>query len=115
MSELKDLVIPFLIGGSIITGVKYASTHIKNPVVAAIIGGIPTGLISIYFINDSNVLKYSYNYFFITLALLTSIVIFHILYVYTNLQKDVILLISLLCWALFIGIRYTITNTKKHD
>ena len=115
MSEIKSLVVPFLIGGSVIAGVKYASIHIKNAAVAAIIGGVPTGLISIYFIKDSKSLRYCHNYFFVTLSLLTSIAIFYILRTYTDLKKDVILLISLICWAVFIGIRYTVAKTEKDD
>ena len=34
MTDLKSIIIPFLIGGTVISGVKYASSHIKNPAVA---------------------------------------------------------------------------------
>lgn len=115
MSILKSLLAPFLIGGTIIAGVKYASTHIKNPAIAAIIGGIPTGLISIYFINDSEAISYSHNYFMVTFSLLMSITIFYILRTRTKIHKDIILFISLLCWAVFIGITYIITKKKKHN
>ena len=106
MSEVKKLIIPFLIGGTVIAGVKYASTHIKNPALAAIIGGVPTGLLAIYFISDEKTLKYAYNYFFVTLSLLASIAIFYNLNTHSNLTKNVSLLISILLWATFISIRY---------
>ena len=67
MTDLKSIIIPFLIGGTVISGVKYASSYIENPAVAAIIGGIPTGLISMYFVSDEKTLKYAHNYFFVTL------------------------------------------------
>ena len=47
--EIKSLIIPFLLGGTVIAGVKFAATHLDDPALAAIIGGVPTGLISIYF------------------------------------------------------------------
>lgn len=110
MSDLKSIIIPFLIGGTVISGVKYASTNFKNPAIAAIIGGIPTGLISIYFISSDKSLKYAHNYFFVTLSLLTSIAVFYILHTYTELKKDIVLLISLCCWATFIFIRYSVAG-----
>ena len=107
MSVLKNIIIPFLIGGTIISGVKYSSTYIKNPAIAAIIGGIPTGLISIYFIiDDEKTRKYVYNYFFVTLSLLISICIFYALIIYTKLNKNIILIISLCLWVILISIRY---------
>jgi peptidoglycan/LPS O-acetylase OafA/YrhL len=110
MSELKSIIIPFLIGGTVISGVKYASSHVQNTALAAIIGGVPTGLIAIYFVSDEKSLKYAHTYFFVTLSLLTAIAIFYVLHTYTNMKKDVVLLISLICWATFIGIRYMLAG-----
>ena len=106
MTDLKSIIIPFLIGGTVISGVKYASSYIENPAVAAIIGGIPTGLISMYFVSDEKTLKYAHNYFFVTLSLLTAIAVFYVLHTYTEVKKDIVLLISLCCCAVFIAIRY---------
>ncbi len=110
MSDLKSIIVPFLIGGFVISGVKYTSSHVKNPALAAIIGGVPTGLISIYFVSDEKTLKYAHNYFFVTLSLLISISVFYILHTYTSLQKDIVLLIALICWATLIGIRYMLAG-----
>ena len=110
MSDIKGLIIPFLIGGTVIAGVKYASEHIKNPAVAAVIGGIPTGLISIYFIADAKCLKYAHNYFFVTLSLLAAIAIFYSIYTYSNLSKGISLAISLVCWTILIMLRYLTTG-----
>ena len=106
MINVKSLILPFLIGGTVISGVKYASENIKNPAIAAVIGGIPTGLLSIYFVADSKSLKYAHNYFFVTLALLIAIAIFYNIHTYSNLSKGAVLAISLVCWALLIIIRY---------
>jgi hypothetical protein len=110
---LKSLIIPFLVGGTVISGVKYSSTHIKNPAVAAIIGGIPTGLLALYFVNNDKSLQYAYNYFFITLSLLTSVSIFFMLHTYTKIPKNQVLLISVMCWAILITIRYMFAG--KHS
>tara|TARA_B110000908_G_C10077973_1_gene368205 strand:+ start:359 stop:712 length:354 start_codon:yes stop_codon:yes gene_type:complete len=111
--NLKNLIIPFLIGGTVIAGVKYASVHIKNPAIAAIIGGVPTGLISIYFVSDGKTLKYAHNYFYVTLSLLMAIAIFYTLHTYTNMSKDAVLAISLVCWAIFIAIRYMLAGKDQ--
>lgn len=110
MADLKSIIIPFLIGGTVISGVKYVSSHIKNPAVAAIIGGVPTGLISMYFVSDEKTLKYAHNYFFVTLSLLTAIAVFYVLHTYTEVKKDIVLLIALGCWALFIAIKYVVAG-----
>lgn len=112
MSTVKNLIIPFLIGGTVIAGVKYASVHIKNPAVAAIIGGVPTGLISIYFVTDGKSLKYAHNYFFVTLSLLAAIAIFYTLHTYTNISKNMSVALALVCWATFIAIRYTLAGKE---
>ena len=108
MTSLKGLIAPFIIGGTVIAGVKYASTHIKNPAIAAIIGGVPTGLISIYFLSDDESLKYAHNYFFVTLSLLAAIALFYTLYTHTNISRNLSVGIALIFWASFIGIRYVL-------
>lgn len=113
MSSISSLIIPFLIGGTVIASVKYASSHIKNPGVAAIIGGIPTGLLAIYFIAEDETMGYTHNYFFVTLSLLVSIAVFYIINKHTELKKDIILLISLLCWATLVGISYMLEKNKS--
>ena len=108
MSGLKSLIAPFFIGGSVLAGVKYTSEHIKNPLVSAVIGGIPTGLIAIFLISSKKSIDYSYQYFFVTLSLLISIALFHILIVYTHMHKNTILILSLICWVFLIAIIHSI-------
>lgn len=85
MSEVKDLIVPFLLGGTIIAGVKFAATHLDNPALAAMLGGLPTGLISIYFLAQEETIGYAKNYFHVTLCLLTAIMVFYLLSVYTKM------------------------------
>jgi hypothetical protein len=110
MTDVKKLIVPFLIGGTFIAGTKYASTHIKNPAVAAIIAGVPTGLISIYFVSDEKTFKYAHNYFFVTLSLLVVISVFYTLHTYTKLSKNIILLVALILWVVFITILYIVAG-----
>lgn len=104
--EIKSLIIPFLLGGTIIAGVKFAATHLDDPALAAIIAAIPTGLISIYFLSSDKSLGYAHNYFYITLILATSIMLFYVLQSNTKMHKNLILLISLGTWGLLAFLRY---------
>lgn len=114
MSAVKGLILPFLIGGTIITGVKFTATHIDNPALAAILGGLPTGLISIYFLTSEKSISYAHDYFFVTLSLLTAIMVFYMINVHTKLSKNLILLIALFSWATLIGLRYVLIR-RKHN
>jgi len=44
-------IIPFLIGGGTVAGVKLLST-VVSPVYAAILGALPVGFLAVYFIED---------------------------------------------------------------
>jgi hypothetical protein len=112
MSDLKGLIIPFLIGGSVIAGVKFAATHLDNPALAAILGGLPTGLISIYFLTSSKSIGYAHDYFYVTLILATAILTFYLLHIHTKMDKNVILLISLISWASLVVARYLYVSKK---
>jgi hypothetical protein len=103
--DIKSLIIPFIIGGFTVAGVKFASKNISNTAIAALIGAIPIGLISIVFISNDKSLGYSENYFFITLALLTSIAFFYTLRTYTNWNKNLILVLALILWGVIATIR----------
>jgi hypothetical protein len=115
MSELKSLIIPFLIGGTIIASVKYASTHLDNPALAAIIGGFPTGLLSIYFVSASKSGEYAHDYFFVTLILLASIMIFYLIHTYSALDKRVTWVIAVMFWVIMVMIRYFVVHPPKNS
>ena len=106
MSELKGLIIPFLLGGATIAGVKYMAAHLNNPALAAILGGLPVGLLSIYVITSQNSVEYAHNYFYVTLILATAILSFYIIHIHTKLDKNIVLLISIVIWAVLVITRY---------
>ena len=53
MSLIYKYAVPFLIGGFTISGIKYASHHMKQKY-AAVIGALPLGLLSTYFVIEAN-------------------------------------------------------------
>lgn len=117
MAELKNLIFPFLFGGSIIAGVKFTATHLNNPALAAIIAATPIGLISIYFLPADKTIEYAENYFYITLILATVIMVFYLLCIHTKIDKNLVLLIVLGVRAGLILIKYLIQSryNKKKD
>lgn len=115
MSILKELFIPFVIGGSVITTVKFMSTRLDIPALAAIFGGLPIGLVSIYFISSENSIGYAHNYFYVTLILSISIIFFYLLRIHTKMDKNFALSIALLTWATLVFGRYLLISQKKNN
>ena len=111
MIDIKNLVVPFLIGGVTVSTVKFLS-NIGNPALAAIAGALPIGLISIFLLTSSDSVVYSKNYFFITLILAFSIALFYMLIIHTKLPKNVALGIAVFCWISIVSMRYFITHKK---
>lgn len=94
----ENLIVPFLTGGVIVALVKYSAAVMKDTKLAAVIGGFPIGLFSIYFLSDKQALDYGWDYGVITSVLLFSIIVFNIMYKYFKLSKEVAHVISLLTW-----------------
>ena len=109
---LVTLLEPFLIGGSIIAGAKWASLYL-NPGLAAVIGGAPTGLISSMFISENNRVDYVYNYIFVTIILLLAVLIYYFLLTKTELSKRIAFIIALGFW-IFVQLinQYRLGNLK---
>lgn len=114
MSKLNNLIVPFFLGGSIISGIKFAATNMNNTILASVIGGIPTGLLAIYFVSNQNSLVYINNYFYVTLSLLIAILVFYFVHRYTNISKNFVLLISILIWISLVGIHYFMTQDEHN-
>ena len=49
MNELMEYIALFLVGGFTLVGIKYASEYV-SPIMAGIIGALPIGLFSTYFL-----------------------------------------------------------------
>ncbi len=94
---LITLLEPFLIGGSVIAGAKWASLYL-NPGLAAVIGGAPTGLISSMFIASDQRNDYVYNYIFVTAILLVAVLVYYFILTKTELDKTYAFIIAVGFW-----------------
>lgn len=92
--------------GLLVTGIKYISLNAKNPGLAAILGGFPIGLASIYFLKETDTLLYAKNYFFITLVTSASIAFFYFLKTHTKLSKNTVLAISFVAWVFLASLNF---------
>lgn len=84
----ESLIVPFLTGGIIVAGVKYTSSVLKNPKLAALIGAFPIGLFSIYFLTKDQAYSYGWNYAIMSAILFSAVIIFNFLFKTIKLSKD---------------------------
>ena len=103
---IKSLILPFLLGGTIIAGVKFIATDLHNPALAAVVGGAPTGMIAMFFLSQKVTIPYAHNYFFMNLILMTATSLFYILRAHFNVEQNIALISSLVCWAILVASRY---------
>lgn len=112
MKNIGSLVFSFFVGGLVVAGVKYLSSNTDNPGLAAILGGLPTGLLVMYLVTRPDSVTYSHNYFFNTLILAAAIMTFYLMAIYTQLNKNLALTISIGIWVALVTINYMISKKK---
>ena len=99
MKELKDLFQTFIMGGLLVSGIKYVSRH-TGPEYAAIFAAFPIGLISSYLMkNEKQVERYLKSYMkTISSLLIVCMVYFRLLK--NKFSVDMSLGISIVLWLL---------------
>jgi uncharacterized membrane protein YjjP (DUF1212 family) len=113
MVNCKELAFTFFITGAILTSIKYIISEFNDTVLAAILGGIPLGLLSIYLINPDKCLEYTNDYFIVTLIFLISFFTFYITLRYAKLHKNIVLTMALLLWIILVCLRYWYVTKYK--
>ena len=104
-----EYVKPFVIGGGLITLGKYTSKFV-NPAIAPLIGGLPTGVIASFFLDNDKMRKGYYNgYVYSSFVLFFVIVGIHLAGEYTKLSMDLVSLIGLIVWG---GISYMVITAE---
>lgn len=106
MKNVGSLVFAFLVGGFVIASVKYLSTTVHNPGLAAIIGGLPTGLLTMYLISRQDSVTYSNSYFYNTLILASAIMAFYLMTIYTEWNKNLTLTLAIGIWSSLVTVHY---------
>ena len=103
MDEYLQYLVLFLVGGFTLTGIKYASEYV-SPIMAGIIGALPIGLFSTYFlITHAKTGGYLKNYIKQTTLTLALALLY--LYGLETFDHMTIYIITILLW---IVISYTL-------
>jgi|ETNvirenome_6_85_1030632.scaffolds.fasta_scaffold01823_4 H+/Cl- antiporter ClcA len=108
----------FLTGAFIIGGAKYISIHIGS-MWAALLGGLPAGLIAAFFLKNNSFIRKFLNGYFIQTIVMTLIVYCLILPLVflTKVDINVIAFCALLLWAFVsvLMIKYSSKKTKSKE
>ena len=103
-----DLVKPFFIGGAVIAGSK-AVSKIAPAALAPLIGGMPTGIIATFFLdNDKEKTQYYSGYAYSSFILFLAILMCHLWSANSSTPVNIISAVCLVVWA---AISYFVVNT----
>ena len=95
MNHLVD----FLIGGSVIMGIKWVATSFSpefSPIVA-----MPIGIIASFFLNkNSEKVKYYNSYIYVSIITTLTVIVANWLCNHTAIQVNVISAVALILWAI---------------
>lgn len=107
MSVYWPYIKSFLIGGAVIGGSKVVSNYF-TPAIAALIGGLPTGIIASFFLVKKQAKQdFFHAYQFSSFILFLSIVVINLLLRNTNISPNLIAGLGITIWAI---ISYLILN-----
>ena len=104
-----EYVKPFVIGGGLITLGKYTSKFV-DPAIAPLIGGLPTGVIASFFLDNDKMRKGYYNgYVYSYFVLFFVIAAIHLAGEHTAMSMDLISFVGLVIWG---GLSYVVINAE---
>lgn len=112
---IMDFIKPFIIGGSVISGAKLIS-KLVHPSFAPIVGGMPTGLIAVFFLDtDKEKKDYFSGYVYSATILAITIFICNWLVSYKNISANVVSITGLILWGIvsYFIINKFVANKKK--
>lgn len=95
---LSELVKPFLVGGTVIAGSKLLASY-STPAVASLLGGLPTGILTAFFLADSKKTNYFDGYRFHSFVLWLATVFIYYMLANTQYNREVVLFGGFAIWA----------------
>ena len=96
---VAELAKPFLVGGTVIAGSKFLA-HYTTPAVASLLGGLPTGIITAFFLADEKKTNYFNGYRFHSFILWLATIFIYYMLAHTKYNRDSVLVGGLAAWAL---------------
>ena len=109
---ISDILIPFIIGGLTVTGIKVSAKVFNNPGLAAIIGGLPLGLLTMYFVMNREQSKdYAKSYMLVSATTILATLIYYLIIVNNNKFGELAAwIIAIIVWIIIAVIKYFIMN-----
>ena len=114
---MQEVVKAFVLGGATIAAAKYISQFV-SPAFAPLIAGMPTGIITSFFLGSDKARREYYSGYFISISILALIVILcHLTATYApSVPIDLVSLIAIPSWGIisYVAInRLEIVHKKK--
>ena len=98
---MEEILKTFMIGGGLIAGAKYVSQFL-SPALAPLVAGMPTGIITSFFLNsDKEKRKYYSGYIYSSFLLFAVVMFCHLMATYVrDIPINVVAAIAIPLWAL---------------
>lgn len=111
---MKEIIEAFFIGGGVIAGSKVAAKFL-GPSLAPLVGGMPTGIIASFFLNNnSDKISFFHGYVYSSILLFLAILLIHVVSVkYPKVNVNYISVSSLIMWFVFSYFLIKFTTHKK--
>lgn len=94
-----DHLVDFLIGGSVIMGVKWVATCF-SPEFSPIVAGMPLGIVASFFLNkNSEKIKYYNGYIYVSIITTLTVIVANWLCNHTAINVNVISAVAFISWA----------------
>ena len=97
---MQEVIKAFILGGATIASAKYISQFV-SPAFAPLIAGMPTGILTSFFLGSHKARREYYSGYFISISILALIVIFcHLMATYVpSVPIDLVSFISIPLWG----------------
>lgn len=111
----SSYLLTFLVGGTIVSAVKYIANELKNPACAAIAALLPIGFLCGYIIDTRNTLvKYIHHISLVMAVTVLVAVCIYLALIHVTVHKCVILTAGILLWFGCQYGLYNFTNLNTH-
>ena len=108
--SVSKILKEFLIGGGMVAGISYLGNY-TDPILAGLIAGIPIGLPTIYFIQQSKAIPYITNLSLTTILLCVVTLAYFYIFVKLKWGKNISIAYTMIFWFLAVMVIYYI---QKH-
>ena len=111
-NAVSETIKQFIIGGTFVGGISIISNYV-DPIFGGLLAGIPIGLPTIYFIQQSKAHAYISNLSMTTILLCVTTLLYYYLFVHIKWKKNTAIIPTMSFWFFSILVIYYIEKMKK--